>query len=89
MNEKQVQCESALAFLLDSLIEPNVYNDSFSGYFKRIINEHNLNPAETKLVKNMGVTNDNISNSLLDRNPKFNFDSKHNDHFAFFKNKKR
>lgn len=48
MNEKQVQCEGALAFLLDSLIAPHVYNDSFSGYFKKIINEHNSQVEDAK-----------------------------------------
>lgn len=40
-NEKQVTCEGALAFLLDSLIPPHTYGSSFSGYLEYIVSIHN------------------------------------------------
>lgn len=40
-NEKIVKCEGELAYLLDSLIAPHIYSQSFSGYFSYIIEKHN------------------------------------------------
>lgn len=40
-NEKQIECEGELAFLLDSIIEPHAFYGSFLEYFDYIVNIHN------------------------------------------------
>lgn len=40
-NEKRVSCEGALAYLLDSIVEPTAYYGDNTGYFERLIQLHN------------------------------------------------
>ena len=40
-NEKRVSCEGALAFLLDSVVEPTAYYGDNEGYFHHLLNVHN------------------------------------------------
>lgn len=40
-NEKRVSCEGALAFLLDSVVEPTAYYGDNEGYFRRLLQTHN------------------------------------------------
>ncbi len=47
-NEKKVTCEGGLAFLLDTLIEPDAYYGNFFGYLERLITIHNDQVEESK-----------------------------------------
>ena len=40
-NEKRVSCEGALAYLLDSIVEPTAYYGDNTGYFEQLIQLHN------------------------------------------------
>lgn len=41
LNRKKIYCEGALAFLLDSLVEPYAYEGTIKGYLQERINQHN------------------------------------------------
>lgn len=47
-NEKKVTCEGDLAFLNDTVIEPDAYYGNFYGYLNRLINVHNMQVGEDK-----------------------------------------
>ena len=55
-NEKQVACEGALAFLLDSMIEPHLFENSFVSYFNFILVEHNAQVEPEKQFVRGNVT---------------------------------
>lgn len=55
-NEKQVSCEGALAFLLDSMIEPHHFENSFVSYFDFILVEHNAQVEPEKQFVRGSVT---------------------------------
>lgn len=55
-NEKQVTCEGELAFLLDTVIYPHVYNGSFSGYLDYVLEQHNIRVESTKQFQRGRVT---------------------------------
>lgn len=55
-NEKQVACEGALAFLLDSMIEPHHFENSFASYFDFILAEHNAQVEPEKQFVGGSVT---------------------------------
>lgn len=40
-NEKDIECEGELSFLLDSIVRPYEYSGSVSGFFTKLINDHN------------------------------------------------
>lgn len=40
-NEKRVSCEGALAYLLDSIVEPTAYYGDNEGYFHQLLRTHN------------------------------------------------
>lgn len=47
-NEKKVTCEGDLAFLNDSLIEPDAYYGNFYGYLERLVSVHNTQVDASK-----------------------------------------
>lgn len=50
-NQKQVSCEGELAFLLDVLVPPHSYSDSFSGYMAYVLGMYNrLADAEREIM---------------------------------------
>ena len=47
-NEKKVVCEGELAFLNDTLIEPDAYYGNFYGYLERLVSVHNMQVDASK-----------------------------------------
>jgi hypothetical protein len=47
-NEKRVSCEGALAYLLDSIVEPTAYYGDNEGYFRRLLQTHNAQVGADK-----------------------------------------
>lgn len=60
-NEKLVECESDLAFLLDSVQRPYDYQGTLSGLFTQYINNHNSQVEESKkfIIGKISVTDSN------------------------------
>lgn len=69
-NEKKINCEGELAFLLDSIQRPYDYSGTVSGYLNLLITNHNTQVEESKwfTVGNVTVTdaNDYIVRSNID-----------------------
>ena len=55
-NEKRVTCEGELAFLLDSIIQPDAYSGSFVNYLDYVLNHHNGQVEKEKQFKRGSVT---------------------------------
>lgn len=47
-NEKRVYCEGALAYLLDSVVEPTAYYGDNEGYFRHLLKIHNAQVGADK-----------------------------------------
>ena len=60
-NEKQVICESELAFLIDSIQRPYTYTGSISGFLQMLIDNHNVQVDLNKqfTLGNITVTDSN------------------------------
>lgn len=69
-NEKKIECEGELAFLIDSIQRPYEYSGTVSGYLNLLIDNHNAQVEESKwfTVGNVTVTdaNDYIVRSNID-----------------------
>lgn len=69
-NEKTVDCEGELAFLLDSVLRPYDYTGTIEGFLNLLIDSHNAQVEESKwfTVGNVTVTdpNDYIVRSNID-----------------------
>lgn len=68
-NSRTITCEGALAYLLDSTIRPFEYQGPLSGFFTKIIEEHNaqVNPSQRFIIGDVTVvdTNDYINRSSV------------------------
>lgn len=49
-NEKQVDCEGALAYLMDTVIDPHTYSGDFSGYMDFLLGMHNRRAEPEKQI---------------------------------------
>lgn len=60
-NELEVDCESDLAYLLDTIVRPYDYSGTLSGYLEQLINGHNEQVGEAKrfTLGNVTVTDSN------------------------------
>lgn len=69
-NEKDVECEGELAFLLDSIIRPYEFSGSIEGFLQKLITEHNaqVDAAHQFALGNVTVTdpNNTITRSSVD-----------------------
>jgi hypothetical protein len=69
-NEKLMECEGEMAFLLDSIIRPYEYSGSIKGFLQKLIADHNsqVEAAHQFTVGNVTVTdpNNTIARSSID-----------------------
>ena len=69
-NEKNIECEGELAFLLDSVYRPYSFSGSITEFLTQLINSHNsqVEVAHQFTIGNVTVTdsNDTISRSSID-----------------------
>ena len=49
-NEKQVDCEGALAYIMDTVIDPHTYSGDFSGYMDFLLGMHNRRAEPEKVT---------------------------------------